>query len=148
MNEAFSLIFFLSIHEKLFATTRHYSPSNRRSGMSSPSMFVEEQDQKTLQLSHDLKDKKHKEQKNAAVFPEKALSYKEKNVIYKECRKNHAASIGGYAVDGCREFMAAGEEGTSASFKCAACSCHRNFHRKEVESECFCDCSSISTTLK
>ncbi|VFQ93429.1 unnamed protein product [Cuscuta campestris] len=36
------------------------------------------------------------------------------------------------AVDGCREFMAAGEEGTPGSLKCAACSCHRNFHRKET----------------
>ncbi|KAH7853620.1 hypothetical protein Vadar_004785 [Vaccinium darrowii] len=55
--------------------------------------------------------------------------FKEKTgVRYKECKKNHAASIGGYAVDGCREFMPAGEEGTVAAFKCAACSCHRNFH--------------------
>ncbi|MCL7044978.1 hypothetical protein MKW94_022028 [Papaver nudicaule] len=35
-----------------------------------------------------------------------------------------------YAVHGCREFMASGEEGTSASLKCAACNCHRNFHRR------------------
>ncbi|VFQ85643.1 unnamed protein product [Cuscuta campestris] len=47
---------------------------------------------------------------------------------YMECLKNHAASTGGHAVDGCREFMAAGE----GSLKCAACSCHRNFHRKET----------------
>ncbi|KVH98846.1 ZF-HD homeobox protein, Cys/His-rich dimerization domain-containing protein [Cynara cardunculus var. scolymus] len=31
---------------------------------------------------------------------------------YGECQKNHAADIGGYAVDGCREFMATGEEAT------------------------------------
>ncbi|KAK4773351.1 hypothetical protein SAY87_028370 [Trapa incisa] len=52
---------------------------------------------------------------------------------YGECRKNHAASLGGYAVDGCREFMASGEEGTSDALNCAACGCHRNFHRREVK---------------
>ncbi|KAI5683765.1 hypothetical protein M9H77_04993 [Catharanthus roseus] len=54
-------------------------------------------------------------------------------VRYAECQKNHAASLGGYAVDGCREFMASGEEGTGGELICAACGCHRNFHRKEVE---------------
>ncbi|GAB2289652.1 mitotic fidelity of chromosome transmission-protein [Dionaea muscipula] len=53
------------------------------------------------------------------------------NVRYGECQKNHAANIGGYAVDGCREFMASGEDGTSRALTCAACGCHRNFHRKE-----------------
>ncbi|KAG9149663.1 hypothetical protein Leryth_017576 [Lithospermum erythrorhizon] len=53
-------------------------------------------------------------------------------VKYKECLKNHAVAIGGHAVDGCCEFMAAGEEGTLDALKCAACNCHRNFHRKEV----------------
>lgn len=57
-----------------------------------------------------------------------------RSVRYAECQKNHAASLGGYAVDGCREFMASGEEGTSGALTCAACGCHRNFHRKEVES--------------
>jgi ZF-HD class homeobox domain-containing protein len=52
---------------------------------------------------------------------------------YRECLKNHAVSIGGHAVDGCGEFMAAGEEGTLDALKCAACSCHRNFHRKETD---------------
>lgn len=55
-----------------------------------------------------------------------------KGVIrYRECLKNHAVSIGGHAVDGCCEFMAAGEEGTLDALRCAACNCHRNFHRKE-----------------
>jgi len=52
-------------------------------------------------------------------------------VKFKECRKNHASSIGGYALDGCGEFLPAGIEGTIEFFKCAACSCHRNFHRRE-----------------
>lgn len=56
-----------------------------------------------------------------------------RSVRYCECQKNHAANIGGYAVDGCREFMANGEEGTSGALTCAACGCHRNFHRREVD---------------
>ncbi|KAF8781117.1 hypothetical protein HU200_001094 [Digitaria exilis] len=50
---------------------------------------------------------------------------------YRECLKNHAVGIGGHAVDGCGEFMAGGEEGTLDALRCAACGCHRNFHRKE-----------------
>ncbi|KAA8528337.1 hypothetical protein F0562_035692 [Nyssa sinensis] len=56
---------------------------------------------------------------------------------YRECLKNHAIGIGGQAVDGCGEFMAAGEEGTLDALKCAACNCHRNFHRKDSEGEGF-----------
>ncbi|KAK7407212.1 hypothetical protein VNO78_08930 [Psophocarpus tetragonolobus] len=52
---------------------------------------------------------------------------------YRECLKNHAVGIGGHALDGCGEFMAAGTEGTLDALKCAACSCHRNFHRKESD---------------
>ncbi|CAE5964135.1 unnamed protein product [Arabidopsis arenosa] len=63
------------------------------------------------------------------------------NVRYVECQKNHAANIGGYAVDGCREFMAAGVEGTVDALRCAACGCHRNFHRKEVDTEVVCEYS-------
>lgn len=65
-------------------------------------------------------------------------------VRYGECQKNHAASIGGHAVDGCREFMASGEQGTNGALACAACGCHRNFHRKEVEAEVVCESSSLS----
>ncbi|KAI3716999.1 hypothetical protein L1987_68288 [Smallanthus sonchifolius] len=57
------------------------------------------------------------------------------HVRYGECQRNHAANVGGYALDGCREFMAASEEGTEASLTCAACGCHRNFHRRVVETE-------------
>ncbi|KAI4319141.1 hypothetical protein MLD38_032776 [Melastoma candidum] len=60
-------------------------------------------------------------------------------VRYVECQKNHAAGIGGYAVDGCREFMASGGEGTEGALACAACGCHRNFHRREVETEVVCE---------
>ncbi|KAL6870621.1 hypothetical protein ACP4OV_014469 [Aristida adscensionis] len=68
-----------------------------------------------------------------------------KVVHYRECQRNHAASIGGYAVDGCREFMASGADGTAAAFVCAACSCHRSFHRREVEAAADCDCSSTTS---
>lgn len=57
------------------------------------------------------------------------------SVRYRECLKNHAASMGGHVVDGCGEFMPNGEEGTVEALRCAACDCHRNFHRKEVEGE-------------
>ncbi|KAA0057941.1 mini zinc finger protein 3-like [Cucumis melo var. makuwa] len=56
-------------------------------------------------------------------------------VRYAECQKNHAAKLGGFAVDGCREFMARGEDGTEEALNCAACGCHRNFHRREVDAE-------------
>ncbi|KAG6399777.1 hypothetical protein SASPL_141262 [Salvia splendens] len=52
---------------------------------------------------------------------------------YKECLKNHAVAIGANAVDGCGEFLPAGDNGTLESLKCAACGCHRNFHRRESE---------------
>lgn len=56
------------------------------------------------------------------------------HVRYGECQRNYAANVGGYAVDGCREFMAVNEaeEGT---LTCAACGCHRNFHRRVVEAD-------------
>lgn len=47
---------------------------------------------------------------------------------YRECLRNHAASLGSYATDGCGEFSPAAQGGLT----CAACGCHRNFHRKVV----------------
>ncbi|KAJ0237991.1 Zinc-finger homeodomain protein 3 [Hirschfeldia incana] len=62
---------------------------------------------------------------------------KEKPVVnkYRECLKNHAASTGGHAIDGCGDFMPNGEEGSIEALTCSACNCHRNFHRREVEGE-------------
>ncbi|XP_054809960.1 zinc-finger homeodomain protein 11-like [Prosopis cineraria] len=56
-------------------------------------------------------------------------------VSYKECLKNHAASIGGHALDGCGEFMPSSASNPSdpRSLKCAACGCHRNFHRRDPQ---------------
>ncbi|KAM3681683.1 hypothetical protein ACB094_12G015900 [Castanea mollissima] len=70
-------------------------------------------------------------------------------VNYKECMRNHAASLGGHANDGCGEFMPRGtttnnisnnnnnvvvkdQQHEDYSLTCAACGCHRNFHRREV----------------
>ncbi|CAN0857730.1 Mini zinc finger protein 2 [Linum grandiflorum] len=55
-------------------------------------------------------------------------------IRYGECQRNHAANVGGYAVDGCREFMASSlDHGTPLSLTCAACGCHRNFHRRDPD---------------
>ncbi|MED6119186.1 mitotic fidelity of chromosome transmission- protein [Stylosanthes scabra] len=56
-------------------------------------------------------------------------------VRYGECEKNQAERIGGHAVDGCREFMASGAEGTPQALTCAACGCNRSFHKLEVRTE-------------
>lgn len=74
------------------------------------------------------------------------VTVKDPGIRYRECRKNHAASIGGYVVDGCREFLAAGDEGTNSALRCASCSCHRSFHKREVEIVEVCDCSSMSNS--
>ncbi|KQJ92483.1 mini zinc finger protein 1 [Brachypodium distachyon] len=50
-------------------------------------------------------------------------------VQYRECQRNHAAGIGGYAVDGCREFLACLPP---QDLLCAACGCHRSFHKREL----------------
>ncbi|KAL5582309.1 hypothetical protein UlMin_014751 [Ulmus minor] len=56
-------------------------------------------------------------------------------VSYKECLKNHAASLGGHALDGCGEFLLSPTATATdpTSLKCAACGCHRNYHRREPE---------------
>ncbi|XP_073001074.1 zinc-finger homeodomain protein 9-like [Typha latifolia] len=53
-------------------------------------------------------------------------------MLYRECLKNHAAGLGGHALDGCGEFMPSPASNPSdpTSLKCAACGCHRNFHRR------------------
>lgn len=56
-------------------------------------------------------------------------------VRYRECLKNHAANMGAHVLDGCGEFMPNGEEDTPEALRCAACECHRSFHRREVEGE-------------
>ncbi|KAL3511125.1 hypothetical protein ACH5RR_030526 [Cinchona calisaya] len=53
-------------------------------------------------------------------------------VTYRECLKNHAANLGGHALDGCGEFISSPTTDPT-SLNCGACGCHRNFHRREVD---------------
>nr|XP_027192955.1 zinc-finger homeodomain protein 2-like [Cicer arietinum] len=62
----------------------------------------------------------------------KKLNDEVEEAKFKECRKNHSYGNGGYSVDGCLEFSADGVEGTREFFICAACKCHRNYHRQET----------------
>ncbi|CAI9780530.1 unnamed protein product [Fraxinus pennsylvanica] len=57
------------------------------------------------------------------------------SIKYRECLKNYAASVGGHVLDGCGEFMPSGDEGTPEALRCAACDCHRSFHRREADGE-------------
>ncbi|KAL0535514.1 hypothetical protein IC582_029845 [Cucumis melo] len=52
------------------------------------------------------------------------------NYHYRECLRNHAASLGSYATDGCGEFTLDDSSSPANLLHCAACGCHRNFHRK------------------
>ncbi|OMO90649.1 hypothetical protein CCACVL1_07324 [Corchorus capsularis] len=52
------------------------------------------------------------------------------NDLYRECLRNHAASLGSYATDGCGEFTL--DDTSPSTLQCAACGCHRNFHRKVI----------------
>ncbi|XP_010471631.1 PREDICTED: zinc-finger homeodomain protein 5-like [Camelina sativa] len=74
----------------------------------------------------------HHQSKSPSSFSISA-AVKSSTVRYRECLKNHAATVGGSVHDGCGEFMPSGEEGTIEALRCAACDCHRNFHRKEID---------------
>lgn len=54
---------------------------------------------------------------------------------YRECMKNHTIiSTTGeqyHTVDGCCEFTPAGPDGSPESMRCAACGCHRCYHRSD-----------------
>ena len=71
-----------------------------------------------------------------------------RNVIvnYRECQRNHAANTGGYALDGCTDSIPGGHEGTDLALFCATCGCHRNFHRREVDTEVVGDSSNASSS--
>ena len=51
-------------------------------------------------------------------------------VVYGECRRNHAAQLGSHSTDGCGEFYPSNPP--EAPTRCAACGCHRNFHRRHT----------------
>ncbi|XWS34377.1 hypothetical protein CRYUN_Cryun21dG0033700 [Craigia yunnanensis] len=46
--------------------------------------------------------------------------------IFRDCQRNHACYLGGYAIDGCSEFIPS----NTLESHCKACGCHRNYHRK------------------
>ncbi|XP_027338063.1 zinc-finger homeodomain protein 5-like [Abrus precatorius] len=60
-------------------------------------------------------------------LPARAFAF-EQSVVYKECKHNHAASLGRVSYDGCHEFLQGCDENNP--MLCAACGCHRSFHRK------------------
>ncbi|KAM3300455.1 hypothetical protein ACQJBY_041459 [Aegilops geniculata] len=60
--------------------------------------------------------------------PSDASSGNSGDARYRECLRNHAAAQGGHAVDGCGEFMPSGAHDL---LTCAACGCHRSFHRRD-----------------
>ncbi|CAA0834954.1 Zinc-finger homeodomain protein 2 [Striga hermonthica] len=51
-------------------------------------------------------------------------------VMFKDCQHNHAAQAQGFTLDGCGLFEPNGPNATPESLFCAACGCHRNFHRR------------------
>ncbi|KAL6545677.1 hypothetical protein OROGR_009551 [Orobanche gracilis] len=110
----------LSSHNRIIPS-RHHPQQISSSGIPAPVSSI---------LDDDDEDEDDHDHYNHVVLP-----FKKSDVKYKECLKNHAASIGGNATDGCGEFMPSGEEGTLEAFTCLACNCHRNFHRKETEGD-------------
>lgn len=83
---------------------------------------------KSIPFTNGVLKRHHSHHRQSAVQP--AVP-----VTYKECLKNHAASLGAHALDGCGEFMPSPSFTPTdpTSLKCAACGCHRNFHRREPE---------------
>ncbi|XP_057419063.1 zinc-finger homeodomain protein 4-like [Lotus japonicus] len=53
----------------------------------------------------------------------------EQEVVYLECKRNHAASLNRVCYDGCQEFLKASvESNTKDAMLCDVCGCHQNFH--------------------
>ncbi|XP_057457700.1 zinc-finger homeodomain protein 9-like [Lotus japonicus] len=53
----------------------------------------------------------------------------DQEVVYKECKRNHSASLNRVSYDGCQEFLKAGvESNTKDAMLCVVCGCHQNFH--------------------
>ncbi|XP_065011967.1 zinc-finger homeodomain protein 2-like [Musa acuminata AAA Group] len=72
---------------------------------------------------------------SGATAPSNTKAAASASIRYRECLRNHAASIGGHVLDGCGEFMSEGDPSSPEALKCAACGCHRSFHRKEAEGD-------------
>lgn len=119
---------------------------------------------KKLKVEPQNSSDEEEEEEESSIHHHNHQNHEEKGLkveFYKHCRKNHAANIGKYAVDGCCEFMPGGEAGSDSALLCAACGCHRNFHDKVVVLQYSSshhhnhnqkkkyysdDCSSLSTT--
>ncbi|CAN7040341.1 unnamed protein product [Brassica rapa subsp. trilocularis] len=80
----------------------------------------------------DLSSKHRQRLVNSTITGELTVAG-EMGICYKECLKNHAANLGGHALDGCGEFMptSTATPADPSSLRCAACGCHRNFHRRD-----------------
>ncbi|CAA0841520.1 homeobox protein 26 [Striga hermonthica] len=50
--------------------------------------------------------------------------------MHRECLHNHGAPLRRYILDGCLMFEPKGPNGSPEFLQCAACGCHRNFHRR------------------
>ncbi|KAJ8484051.1 hypothetical protein OPV22_016536 [Ensete ventricosum] len=72
---------------------------------------------------------------SGATVPSNTKATTAASIRYRECLRNHAASIGGHVLDGCGEFMPEADPSSPEALKCAACGCHRSFHRKEAEGD-------------
>lgn len=95
---------------------------------------VQTLDQIQLPFQYSLRSRRdHPPLKPDPVPPPPADAAPTSPVRYGECLKNYATKSGRHVLDGCGEFMPSGEDGTPDSFKCAACECHRSFHRRELE---------------
>ncbi|GAB4847435.1 hypothetical protein Ancab_026492 [Ancistrocladus abbreviatus] len=98
----------------------------------------------TINPQEDEMEEEEEEEQNHHVQSNYKKKQQQVVIRYRECLKNHAAAMGGSAVDGCGEFMPSGEEGTIEALACSACNCHRNFHRREIEGDpsasSSCDC--------
>ncbi|XP_057871998.2 uncharacterized protein LOC131078346 [Cryptomeria japonica] len=77
------------------------------------------------------------EEKQQAKEASSRQEHKQGVYFYRECQRNMAAEKGCTVVDGCGEFMPCSDEGgegkdsaTAGSLLCAACECHRSFHRR------------------
>ncbi|CAN8273106.1 unnamed protein product [Cochlearia groenlandica] len=102
-------------------TTTTTTSSPRKSA--EPEIQTKIQPAKPISFSNGLITKRHHNNRPLLLF------------TYKECLKNHAASLGSHALDGCGEFMPSPSSLSTdpTSLKCAACGCHRNFHRREPD---------------
>ncbi|GJN21986.1 hypothetical protein PR202_gb09511 [Eleusine coracana subsp. coracana] len=79
------------------------------------------------QQQHHHRRQHHEPARNGTAAP---LAVAAEQWRYRECQRNHAARLGAHVLDGCCEFMPSAADGPGA-LACAACGCHRSFHRRE-----------------